>query len=63
MASMDSKWIQAKETAQRVSGSTNMKVDKDEDYPFQGHHPIILYLGEHSLFSSLPVCNRPETVS
>ena len=45
MASMDSKWVQAKETAQRVLGFTNVKVDKDEDYPFRRHHPIILYLG------------------
>lgn len=62
MASMDSKWVQAKETAQRVLGSTDKKVDKGEDYPFQGHHPSILYLGERSLFSSLSVCNRPETM-
>lgn len=41
MASMDSKWVQAKESAQRVLGFTNVKVDKDKDYPLQGHHPII----------------------
>ena len=60
MASMASKWVQAKETAQRVLGFTNVKVDKDKDYPLQGHHPIILYLGEYSLYSGLSVCNRPE---
>lgn len=42
MASMDSKWVQAKESAQRVLGFTNVKVDKDKDYPLQGHHPIII---------------------
>ena len=62
MASMDSKWVQAKETAQRVLGFTKMKVDKDEDYPFRRHHPIILYLGEYSLYLGLSVCNRPETM-
>lgn len=56
MASMDSKWVQAKETAQRVLGFTNVKVDKDEDYPFQGHYSIILYLGEYSLYLLRSIC-------